>query len=284
AFLKNIKRYETEMKDKKLVEWLSQDPYPQVHYDRGLSMLYVFKKSLERLSQEDKGANAIQLLSQLAYLDPKGIPLDFILALDEKDNSLLKRKTRAVLLLLEKYSLVQWDREAKNAYIHAETQLIVRELYPQESLTRLISSLINYAGKVEEAYQHQEKWISFIPHGRSIYKRIDMEEYLRATQSLAQYLADACTIACLFEEAVFWSHECLNASMKIYSYQDHLEVANALEGLGKRLKDLGRYHALLQYYKQALDIRVRLAHGKDHPDVARSLNGVGVCLDKLGIY
>ncbi|MEL6152889.1 MAG: NB-ARC domain-containing protein, partial [Bacteroidota bacterium] len=143
ALLSDLKRYEVNMKDKKLVEWLAQDPYPQVHYDRGLSMLYVFKKSLEHLSKEDKGADAIQLLSKLAYLDPKGIPLEFILTLDEKDSSLLQRKTRAVLLMLEKYSLVQWDREAENVYIHAETQLIVRELYPQKSFTRLVENIIN---------------------------------------------------------------------------------------------------------------------------------------------
>ncbi|MEL6607139.1 MAG: NB-ARC domain-containing protein, partial [Bacteroidota bacterium] len=254
AFLKNLKRYEAEMKDKKLVEWLAQDPYPQVHYDRGLSMLYVFKKSLERLSQEDKGAAAIQLLSQLAYLDPKGIPLDFILTLDEKDSSLLKRKTRAVLLLLEKYSLVQWDREAENVYIHAETQLIVRQLQPQDNFSELFESLIAYVGDVKEAYQHQNKWTALLIHGRAMCRRLDVTKCPEKFYDLFFCLSEACAIKCLFIEGLYWAKECLKVAQSLCLCNNDLRISQSLNNIGKLLHLGGRRRQALAHYQKALEM------------------------------
>lgn len=283
AFLNNLKRYEAEMKDKKLVEWLAQDPYPQVHYDRGLSMLYVFKKSLERLSKEDKGTDAIQLLSQLAYLDPKGIPLGFILTLDEKDSSLLKRKTRAVLLLLEKYSLVQWDRESKNVYIHAETQLIVRELHPKSSFQKLVGSFAQYSGKHEELQGHL-KWSSLLPHGRILFIRINKPEHLRYSYTLTQYLVDACDVVGFFDEEAIWTNEHLQIAQKLYAGKNHIELAQTFSGTARTYHRLGNHEKAIDYHLKALEILKKIYPDQNNLAIARSKQYIGVFMKKMDKY
>ncbi|MEL6152633.1 MAG: NB-ARC domain-containing protein, partial [Bacteroidota bacterium] len=186
--LSDLERYEANAKEKKLMEWLAQDAHPQVHYDKEWSMLYIFKRSLARLAQEDKGPEAIQLLSKLSYLDPTEIPLGFALTLDGKDESVLRRRTRAALLLLEKYSLIQWDREAKHIYVHAETQLIVRGLYPQQSLADLVDHLVQYTINTKQAFKDSNKWTTLLPHGRMLYARLNKIEQPQTTQKLSAYM------------------------------------------------------------------------------------------------
>ncbi|MEL6152936.1 MAG: NB-ARC domain-containing protein, partial [Bacteroidota bacterium] len=164
TFLTALKNYDTTQQEQELIKLLSALPYARVGYAQ--SMVYVLKASLEKLSKEQRGTEAIDLLSKLAYLDPKGIPVDWILTWDKQDASFLQWTVRTALSLLEKYSLIQWERVEQKVYIHAETQLIIRHLRPQATLKGLIDSLMDYVGNEEELYENIDKWISLLSHGR----------------------------------------------------------------------------------------------------------------------
>ena len=279
AFLEDMQQYTATEKEQTLINLLGESPQERVDYPQ--SMVYVLKTSLERLSKEQlHGEKALQLISQLAYLDPKGIPVEWLLTWDTEDASLLKRKTRAVLSLLEKYSLIQWDRV--QVYLHAETQLMVRHLHPQDALTALVHSLVDYVGDQEEAFQNAGKWSSLLPHGRMLFERLPTPQDPEAAYVLTKYLGEACDVGCLFKESVTWAEKRLQIAKQRYPAQDHPDMAQSLNNVGVSLSALGDQQEALAYYKQALAMRQRLYPDQDHPDIAGSLNNVGVSLSALG--
>ncbi|MEO1255573.1 MAG: NB-ARC domain-containing protein, partial [Bacteroidota bacterium] len=175
--LDGLRNFSVSERDKKLLDWLSQNPYPEVGYDKGVSMFYILKTSLQKLFEEKRGSLATQLLSQLAYLDASEMPLELILKLSGLQNSLLHRNMRTVLSLLEKYSLVQWNRESQKVRMHPVTQRIVRHLHPQQKLTQLIDSLVAYADSIDTPHKKLETLPSLLPHSRTVYKRLDAIQY-----------------------------------------------------------------------------------------------------------
>ncbi|MEL6607071.1 MAG: tetratricopeptide repeat protein [Bacteroidota bacterium] len=282
AFIKVLKNYEVNAQEQALLAVFAQDLDPRIYYDNGLSLLYIFKKTLKRLAKEEKGAEAIQLLSQLSCLGARKIPLDFIFTLCKQDDSSLHSHTRAVLLLLEKYCLVQWVRESQGIYMHAETQRIVRHLYPQRSLTGLINYLLDYVGNEDQAEQNFPRWVALLPHGERIFKRLDTTQYPKEAYRLANYLSKACAVDCLFHKAVSWSQRQLSIAQQRYSGQAHPDVAEALDSVGWSLKKFGKYEEALVYLKDALAMRQRVYKDQDHPHIAASLNNIGWCLDDMG--
>ena len=73
TFLTDMEQYAATAQEQALINLLNEPPHSWVGYDQ--SMVYVLKKSLEKLCKEVVGQRALQLLSQIAYLDPKGIPV-----------------------------------------------------------------------------------------------------------------------------------------------------------------------------------------------------------------
>ena len=282
SWLTAMEHYAATAQEQTLITLLNERPHARVGYAQ--SMVYVLKTSLERLAKEQQGVKALQLISQLAYLDPKGIPLEWLLTWDKEDTPPLKRKTRAALSLLEKYSLIQWDRSAQQVYIHAETQLMVRHLHPQPSLTSLIHRLVDYVGDEEGADQNAAQWSSLLPHGRMLFERLATPQCPQEAYVLTKYLAKACIVACLFKEGVSWAEKRLQIAEQRYSDQDHPDIAWSLDNVGYSLWFLGNAQEALAYHKQALAMSKRLYKDQDHPHIAAYLNGVGWSLGELGSH
>ncbi len=59
--------------------------------------------------------------------------------------------------------------------------------------------------------------------------------------------------------------------------------ATALNEMGVKLMEQGKYKQALDYYEQALAIDKK-AHGNEHPNVATSLNNIGGAWDSRGKY
>ncbi|MEM7055745.1 MAG: tetratricopeptide repeat protein, partial [Bacteroidota bacterium] len=280
GWLTAMEQHAATAQEEALISLLAERPHARIGYAQ--SMIYVIKTSLERLEKEQQGVKALHLISQLAYLDPKGIPLAWLLTWDKEDTVPLKRKTRAALSLLEKYSLIQWDRNSQQVYIHAETQLMVRYLYPQESLTVLINHLVAYTGDKEQAFQSLATWASLLPHGRMLFKRLDTAQCPQEAYVLAKYLDNTCYVVCLFEEELFWTKKQLEIAQKRHTDRDHPQIAKALENIGRGLRHISSLHKSLEYHKRALEMQKRIYKDQDHPDMSQSLNSMGVILWKSG--
>jgi tetratricopeptide (TPR) repeat protein len=279
-FVKELQGQPPLSQDEELVRLLAANPTGSMKYDK--SILQVLRTSLEQLEQVAYGERAAELLSRLAYLDPKGVPVDWLLTFLPEDCRLLKRETRAALALLEQYSLVQWDRERAQLYIHEVIQQVIRHLHPQPSLEKLIASLVTYVGEESDAEQYASRWVALLSHGRMLRARLNSTQYPQEAYALTKYLARACQSACLFEERLQWSQERLAIAQQRYPTQDHPDTANALMSMGRSLVRLGKEAEGLGYHKQALAMHQRLYKGQDHPDIAYALNGVGASLVQLG--
>ena len=282
-FFSAMQDYTVDKQDQELLDLLSKDPHARVGYDK--STLYVFKTSLECLSKEHHdGEEAQQLLGQLAYLDPKGIPLNWLLSWDQEDPSLLHGKIRSLLSLLEKYSLIQWDRDARQVYIHATVQVMVRHLHPQSTLTGLIHRLVDYVGNEEAAYQNAAKWSSLLPHGRMLFERLATAQYPQEAYTLTKYLAKACRVTCLLKEGVSWAEKQLEICQKLFPRQDHQCIASSLRLVGASLRHTNNYQKALEYCDQALSMYKRLYEKQNSPEIAHTLITRGWILEELASY
>ncbi len=281
--LAGLQAYEANAQEEALMEFLREDPHQgRVGYSK--SLFYVFEKVVERLQAEIQGSRALQLISQLAYLDPEGISVAWLLTLDSEDRGLLHRKTRAALSLLTKYSLLQWDENYEQVYIHADTQLIMRHLRPQPSLSALVHSLITHVGPKEKAHQNLAAWKSMLPQGRMLFLRLDTARFPAEGYLLTKYLADACFLTSLFKEGVGWAKQCLAIAQMRYPNQDHAEVAEALQKLGVSLVELGKHQESLGYKQEALAMYKRLFKDQDQLEVAYAWSDVGSSFSQLGKY
>lgn len=279
-FLKAMQAYDTNQQETELIKLLAEQPGTRTRYNK--SLFYVFKKSLEQLQKEAGGEKALELLQQLAYLDPQGIPLDFLLTLDQDDVSPLKRSIRAALARLEQHSLLQWDRQAEKIYVHDFTQRIVRHLYAKSSFTALIHALVAYVQASTTTNPDPSKWYTLLVHGRVLFGKLDVKNYLQEAYMLSKYLVQACRVHSLFKEEDQWSQQNLAIASEQYANNHPMEYAHALYSRGMSLDNLGKYQDALAYYQQSLQIYKQTYSHQDHPAIAHTLNTIGTSLNRVG--
>ena len=135
TYVEKLRNSKPSKQDQLLIKRLLRKcPNQDVAYT--YSMMQVMVNSLQTLEQEEEGKRARALMSRFSYLDPRGIPLDWILQFDPpEDDEDEEDEIREALSLLERYSLAQWDREGKQVYMHAVTQRIIRSLAEQNGRT-----------------------------------------------------------------------------------------------------------------------------------------------------
>ena len=215
-FVKVLKEQLLLAQDEEFLRLLEEHPAGNIQYDK--SMLQSLRKILEQVRQEKHGAVAIEVLSRLAYLAPKGIPVNWLLAtFFPKDGSMLKQETKKALTLLEGQSLIQWDRKRAHLYMQEVTQTVVRHLYPQSSLQSLVNHLIAYTKEKHSATHHISS-ISLLPHGRLLFERLDKKKYPQEAYELARCLAGEAYHTGLFlQEALKWSKKGLLIARQRYS-------------------------------------------------------------------
>ena len=246
------------------------------------NLIQIIRTSLEQIQQEEYGTIAVELLSRLAYLDAKQIPVNWLLTFFPEDYRILNRGTRRALVLLERYALIQWDREYEQVYVHKITQRIVRNLRPQSSLKDLIRALITYVN-AKGITEYSTLAIAMLPHGRMLFKRLDCEEYPQEAYELAKYLTTAAyRTGSLFQEALVWSEEELRIARKRYPHGDHLDIATALDDVGDDLMALGKLKEGLDHFREYLAMQQRIHGNGNHPGVATALFKVGRILTHLG--
>lgn len=279
-FVRELQKLPAPSRDEQSVLLLLEEPTDNIQYDKSISQ--VLRTSLQQIGREKHGENAIEILHRLAYLDPKEIPLDWLLFFFPEDTSLMKRDTRDALGLLERYSLIQWDRRNACVYIHEVTQQATRHLHFQSSLIKsLVDHLIAYVEKQNDS-MYRVVSTQLLPHGRVLFDRLDKAAYPQAAHALSKYLKKACHIGCLFKESLAWSQK---GRLIIEQQPQHFKEEDyvlALNDVADDLLSTGKLEQGLKAHEEALAISRRIHKGGDHPVTATSLNNVGSGLLALG--
>ena len=273
--------------DKNLFEALSYS-FNSSEYEE--SMTSIVQKNLEVLKEKKEGKRAIELVTKLAFLHHRDLPFAWVLELDKTDTTLLKNHIRKSLSLLEKHSLLAWDRAAQKIHLHQTIQLSIRHvqfgtspvcatLWPVPFLVKQWIKKLDEKSTCEEAQKIQD----VLPHGRALFSYLRVEDAPELAIECARYLGKACSSICFFEESVFWAKKRLEIAKAVHSHGDHPSVAEALHDVGFTLYQLGAPREGLAYVQQALKMRQKLHPGENHPDVAQSLNalGSGLCLSGM---
>jgi len=119
ARIEELRRKSLKRKRQPFIELLNKTPHPVLVYTQ--SMVQVIQANLHAIRHSNAGERALALLSIFAHLDPKNTPLWLVLTLDVSKED----ETRDALPLMERCSLMQWNRELKHISMHAVTQHVV---------------------------------------------------------------------------------------------------------------------------------------------------------------
>ncbi|MEL6152850.1 MAG: tetratricopeptide repeat protein, partial [Bacteroidota bacterium] len=258
-----------------LMDLLKETPEQDVVYTE--SVVQVLSTNLDALEKAAYGQQALSLLRRFAYLDPQGIPEDWVFAFADVD----QKGVRAALSLLEQHSLVQWQQ--KQVQVHAVTQHVVRHLQPQSDLEGLVKSLIAYAGDERDAAVNATRWAAVLLHGGALYKyRACLDA--AAVHKLTLALGKACAVACLYDDALAWRQQSLEVAKKAHGQAPHAEVATSLHQLGIAYYDRAEYAKAQEHLAAGLKMRLTLYKDHDHEAVASSHHHLGRVYDELGKY
>jgi len=147
AFIREVTGSITTYRDsynrnrKELIKWPTNDPgYPY-------SVATTWSMSFTVL--QSAFPQAARLLQLFSLLNPDGILIDFLVdgasGLDDELRQIISNQVELakVLLELEKYSLIKWDRESKSIFMHRLVQMVVNDEMSEELRQSTSDAIIN---------------------------------------------------------------------------------------------------------------------------------------------
>ena len=268
-------------------------------------MVFVFNSSVRRISEEPDGfgSHALDLLTKLALLDPNGVPIEWVYKWHGSEDRQSKTKTRKSLRLLERFSLVAWDREKNQVYIHAETQLLARHLLldiyqsisgkkekceekarenARDHIQAIVVSIREYVDAFRSDVSNRELWASLARNGLPLLKHCEKCDDIGTEIRLLEDMARAYTEMCMFGESVSYSRRVLDMYERLHGDADHPDLACCISNYAIGLDGVGRVNEALPFRKRAIDMYERLHGDADHPDLARCISNYGIGLDSVG--
>ena len=300
-WLDQVRRYNATEREAELMEVLSANQFG----GEASGMVFVFNSSVRRISEESDGlgSRALDLLTKLALLDPNGVPIEWVYKWHGSEDRQSKTKTRKSLRLLERFSLVAWDREKNQVYIHAETQLLARHLLldiyqsisgkkekceenarknARDHIQAIVISIREYVDAFRSDVSNRELWASLARNGLPLLEHCEKCDDIGAEIRLLEDMARAYAEMCMFRESLSYSRRTLDMYERLHGDADHPDLARSISNYAFGLDSVGRVNEALPFYKKALDMRERLHGDADHPDLVISISNYASGLDSVG--
>ena len=258
-------------------------------------MVFVFNSSVRKISKEpnDLGPRSLDLLAKLALLDPNGVPVDWVYKWHEFEDEPSRTKTENSIKLLERFSHVSWDKKTNQIHMHAETQLLVKQLLinidessssqTQQSeeqkrntirdhVDTIVDSIGRYIGEWRTDRSNRELWTSLARNGLPLLESCEKCKEHRAELKLLEHMSEAYKEMCMFQESISYAHSALKMCERLHGDSDHPDLVIRINNYASGLQDAGRINEALPLYKRALEMCERLYGDADHPDVLRCVN------------
>ncbi|MBP9729687.1 MAG: tetratricopeptide repeat protein [Gammaproteobacteria bacterium] len=259
--------------------------------------------SLEAMAKEAKEKHepllALALLNVCAYLAPEKISRHLLLTWFKESYPKLTSPELVLPKLIAqlwRYSLINMEEDG-SITVHRLVQAVVRHQHQQTSdqknlegspltlewyglLVKSIHSEFNYKTHLLEDELRQKK---LLPHLQMLLNHYKKRWPTHSEWSLIPIINDIGTVFSLMSDpktAKFYYERALPTLEKHYG-KDHLEVAHALNQLGRECRYAGYLKEAKELHERALKIQEQF-YGKDHPEIANSLNQLGRDYSYLG--
>ena len=301
-WLYKVKYYAPPRREAKIIEVLSAE------YDvEGASArVYLFNASVRSISEElnEIGTHALDILTKLAFVDPNGVPIEWVYKWHRpEDGQQFREKTQKSLKLLDRFSHVRWDKEKNQVYIHAETQLLARHLlldYSQsirdkkeechdkvkenarQNVNTIVDSIDQYIGTFRTDTSNRESWTSLARNGTSLLKHYKEYEDAYTETVLTKHIANAYGAMCMFNESLFYNRRALEMCEHLNGNTDHPDRILCITNYAVGLARTGRAKDALSFYKRALEMCERIHGDVDHPDLILCIRNYSGALDRTG--
>nr|WP_166154436.1 tetratricopeptide repeat protein [Neochlamydia sp. AcF84]NGY94340.1 hypothetical protein [Neochlamydia sp. AcF84] len=242
---------------------------------------------------------ALKWLHLCSYLDPTGIPLEWMeWWVKKEDKPSEKQKAQEVVKLLnalESYALVHYDIHTKQLSLHRLVQEVIRSaaLFQNEEaevkgeetnfVHQAYQLLLEKGNEIEigtpEIWELALKWL-----GHAEYMLQHFAEVLTqgAQGQLWSQIGHAKRIIVDYQGALVSHQKALHCFQAEYEGKSHPDIACSLHSVGQVLRWLGRLKEAKEHYKQTLHMLRDLYGTQSHPHVAISLNNLGITLQALG--
>ena len=278
------------------------------HDVRGASaMVFLFRSSVLSISNEhgDLGTHCLDILSKLALLDPNGVPIDWVYKWYEHEDLQTKIRTQKSIRLLERYSYVSWNAENNQIYIHAETQLLARQLLlhideittgraeerkeeagdkARDQINIVLNSIVQSIGDLKMDCSNRESQTSLTRNMISLLEQCEKSQNISAEFALVRIMGRIFAEICMFSESLKFNKRALEMCERIRCGEDNPELVSCIVNCSISLSKMGRDREGLPLIERALGMCERVHGEVDHPDLVRCIREYAIALSKLGRY
>ncbi|BBI17835.1 tetratricopeptide repeat protein [Neochlamydia sp. S13] len=242
---------------------------------------------------------ALKWLQVCSYLNPEGIPLNWMQTWLQKEAELSERQenraARALLKVLENYALIRFDATSKQFNLHRLVQEVIRSaaLFQNEEaevkgeetnfVRQAYQLLLEKGNEIEigtpEIWELALNWLGHAEHMLQHFAEVLTQG---AQGQLWSQIGHAKRIIVDYQGALAAHQKALHCFQAEYEGKFHPDIACSLHSVGQVLRWLGRLKEAKEHYKQTLHM-LRDLHGtQSHPHVAISLNNLGITFQALG--
>ena len=300
-WLTKLQHYDATRREAKVIKKLFAKE------DRGgaSGMVFVFNSSIQRISEEhgDVGSRSLDLLAKFALLDPNGVPIEWVYKWLGSEDRQSKTTARKSVRLLERFSHVSWDREKKQIFIHAETQLLARHLLPNigenvfegdeasekqtntnvtDHINIIVQSVDKYTGDWKADRSNRELWSSLVQNLSALLKHCENSTDIGVQLGLIRNVARAYKKISMFPESLSYSQKALEMCERLHGDTDHPYLIKCIKSYSTGLSRAGRNHDALRLDKRALEMCERLHCDADHTDLVKCIKNYAIELSKIG--
>jgi tetratricopeptide (TPR) repeat protein len=234
--------------------------------------------------------HAANLLRLLAFLNPDGILIDFLIAGVEALQSDLRQvisdriEMAKALLALEKSSLIKWNRRNKLITIHRLVQMVISDEMPDEDSTSILNNIIDLCTKAfPEFTTNETRSLCRTYQGQIVepllrMKTIRTSKFAHISKRVGEFLRD--------EGKYDDSRNLLFQAVEIYTSlfgSKHSDTLTAMNSLAWTYQAQGRYADAATIEEEVLETRKRIL-GEDHPDTIATMNGLAWTCHLQGKY
>ena len=267
-YLEHYTRYRSRVNS-----WIPEGPRPYPH-----SVATTWMMSFNEIRKNN--ATAAQLFQLLAFFNPDGILIEFLKSGTEGMDDDLKRfvlddyEFKEALSSFETFSLIKWDRQSKNIWIHRLVQAVVKDAMSDAELTTFRAMTVNICNQsFPQEWNNKTYAVCRLYVGQLIGPLMDpetsvMKESAEVMHRVGAFLRN--------DGKMLDSEHLLVRSFEIDRRMlgvEHPDTLTSMNNLASTYWAQGRTAEAAALQEEALEKRRRIL-GVEHPNTLASMNNL----------
>ena len=226
---------------------------------------------------ENTHAQASKLLQLLSFLDPDGVMVAFLVAgagafeTDLKQIILDDYELAVVLLVLEKYSLIKWDRVSQTLSIHRLVQAVIKDGMSDSDLTSTVKTVVELCDRsFPIEISNKTRPLCRMYEGQVVQPLLRVDIRTKKCASIKERVGIFLREDGKYKQSEMILQQALDVCAELFGWEDSSTV-NVMLQLARTYAAQGRLIEAAVIEEKVLETRLRILK-EEHPDTLTSMD------------